>query len=213
MNPTDPPSQTEDDPLERLRTRFGIRAPDAPDATDSDATGSDASDASGSFDVEPGDGLPRIPLRPLPPPESDGDDDILPETERLAPESPADLAVDDVRKKECRVCGRDLRGHRRYKDDRGYLCASCEKDDRARRIPCAECGKPTLAESLRPWGPISICARCFADHEADPKSRVKKKISTKGFDAAEKQKVLVIAGVAGVLLLLILLSWGGCIGG
>ena len=123
------------------------------------------------------------------------------------------MSLDAGKAKICLACGKDLRGHRRYRSPKGYLCASCEKEDRIRRIACAECGKPTLPENLRPWGPISICARCFIDHENDPKSRVRKKISNKGFESAERQNLLIVAGVAVVLLLVIALSWLGVIGG
>src|SRR5690606_36455718 len=94
------------------------------------------------------------------------------ETERWAPKKISDVAVDI--EKVCRVCGKNLKGHRRYKDERGYICPQCDRDERARRIPCAECGKPVPPESLRPWGPISICTRCWADHQNDPKLRVRR---------------------------------------
>lgn len=131
-------------------------------------------------------------------------EEIERETERWAPSSIRDTVVDV--EKICRVCGKDLKGHRRYKDERGYICRSCEHDDRARRIACAECGKAVPPEALRPWGPISICTRCWADHESDPKQRIKRKVSSRKWEEMERQTVLVIAGVAlvGLLILFVL---------
>lgn len=114
--------------------------------------------------------------------------------------------------KTCRMCGVDLVGHRRYKDARGYLCKDCNQLDTIRRIPCAECGKPTLPEGLRPWGTASLCARCFAEKEADPTARRLKRVSTRKYEHYEKQGVIVVAAVLGFLAFLILLNKMGCIG-
>lgn len=136
--------------------------------------------------------------------DDDDEEEVPEETERWAPETLADTVV-EVEKK-CRVCGKDLRGHRRYKDERGYLCAGCEAEDRIRRVPCAECGKAVTPEALRPWGPISICARCWADHQNDPRLRIKRKVSTRKFEMVERQNLLIIAAVAVLLLLIILIA-------
>ena len=210
--PVAPHSRDNDDgdPLDRLRSRLGLRESPAEDSGDSEDAPRRAGPALQDRLV------PLAPRRPTPADdfdEGDDDDEVLPETERFAPESAEDLSIDAGKAKVCRNCGRDLRGHRRYKDDRGYLCATCEKEDRLRRIACAECGKPTLPENLRPWGPISICARCLVDHENDPKSRVRRQISNKGFEMAERQNLLVVAGIALVLGLIVALAWLGVIGG
>jgi hypothetical protein len=105
--------------------------------------------------------------------------------------------------KVCRLCKTDLAGKKRYRDAAGYLCARCEKIDRKRRVPCAECGKPTLPENLRPWGPISICPGCFTDHDADPKKRRVKQVSLRKHDEFDVQRA-VITGVIVVAFLLII---------
>ena len=120
-----------------------------------------------------------------------------------APSDPAIEAAIARGEKPCVSCGKDLRGHRRYKTPRGYLCHACEKLDRTRRLPCAECGKPTLPENLRPWGTVSICPACHADHEADPTKRRLKKVSTRRFEAEDVQKTIVIAIVVVALLLVV----------
>ena len=140
-------------------------------------------------------------LRPLTP------EEVQRETERWAPKEISDSVIDRSIKKVCRVCGKDLRGHRRYKDDRGYICPDCDRLERARRIPCAECGKHVPPESLKPWGPISICTRCWADHESDPKMRLRRKVSSRPWEEMEKKTVLIIAAaVVAVLILLLLIS-------
>jgi hypothetical protein len=120
-------------------------------------------------------------------------EEIARETERWAPKTIRETVVDV--EKICRVCGKDLKGHRRFKDEKGYICRDCDRDERARRIPCAECGKPVPPEALRPWGPISICTRCWADHESDPKLRIKRKVSSRPWEELEKKTVLAISAV------------------
>lgn len=133
-------------------------------------------------------------------------EEIQRETERWAPRTARDAVIDTGIEKVCRICDKDLRGHRRYKDDKGYICPDCDRDERARRIPCAECGKPVTPEALRPWGPIAICTRCWADHESDPKLRIKRKVSSRPWEELERKSVLAMAAVAlGVLLLLLII--------
>lgn len=138
-------------------------------------------------------------------------EEIQRETERWAPKTARDAVIDTGIEKTCRVCGKDLRGHRRYKDDKGYICRDCDREERARRIPCAECGKPVPPEALRPWGPIAICVRCWADHESDPKMRIKRKVSSRPWEELEKKSVLAIAAIALAALLVLFmmqLIWG-----
>ena len=144
-------------------------------------------------------------------------DEILRETERWAPTTLRDTVAEPEQPtttgpKICRGCGRDLRGHRRLKDDQGYICVSCAKDEAKRKIACAECGKPTKPEGLRPWGPISVCARCWMDHQADPKSRVRRQVSSRPWEEAEKRTVLYMTGgtIALILIILIISAIAGC---
>jgi hypothetical protein len=132
-------------------------------------------------------------------------EEIAKETERWAPKTIRDTVVDV--EKVCRVCGKNLKGHRRYKDEKGYICVSCDRDERLRRIPCAECGKPVPPEALRPWGPISICTRCWADHESDPKMRIKRKVSSRPWEEMERKTVLITSAVlGGILFVLFIIS-------
>src|SRR4051812_28884030 len=50
-----------------------------------------------------------------------------------------------IGEKICRSCGKDLKGHRRLKDSRGYICVKCAEAENAANddptlIPCPECG-------------------------------------------------------------------------
>ena len=138
--------------------------------------------------------------------------DIRPQPETRAPRSLKDLATDldhDEEKsndKVCRECGKDLRGHRRFKDQHGYLCKDCDEDDKLRRIPCAECGTPTLPHALHPWGNISICTSCKVDHENDPQKKFRRRVSTEKHERHEKRLVFIIAGVIAAILLIVLVS-------
>jgi hypothetical protein len=135
--------------------------------------------------------------------------------EPLPPDSPADTAVLDspVRAdhppKICVVCGKDVAGHRRLKDSRGYLCLACAKAEqeavKAGTFPCAECGRRVKPQGLVQHGRQKICKRCFADHKSAEKIRVKK-ISGHHFQAQEKRNLILLALVAVILLLFIL--WG-----
>ena len=111
--------------------------------------------------------------------------------------------------KLCRVCGKDLRGHRRIRDGDTYICPVCDKMEREGQIPdgvpCAECGKQISPTLLRRYGDILICPKCFRDHEEDPKRKARR-VSNTMFHLEDKRTVATLAAVAAVLLLLILLG-------
>ena len=109
--------------------------------------------------------------------------------------------------KVCGQCGADLKGKKRYRDGDGYLCVDCHKLDKNRRVPCAECQKPTLPENLQPLGPVSSCRKCFMDHQRDPKTRVNRKVSTRHFDKHQKKQLIILVSILGAILLFILISF------
>ncbi len=112
--------------------------------------------------------------------------------------------------KVCKQCGTSLDGHRRYRDGDGYLCKDCHRLDKKRRVPCAECGKPTVPENLKPWGPTSICQKCFVDHERDPKARVNRKVSTRHFEKEDKRRAIILSAVMVGMVLFVLLRQVAC---
>jgi hypothetical protein len=110
-------------------------------------------------------------------------------------------------KKLCRVCGKDLAGHRRLKDSLGYICRECAKkeeepEDPTRR-PCPECGKKIKPAGFVPYNGKLICRKCFADHMELDKYK-KAAPSARLFVKREKQqlgKLLLYAAVLGLLML------------
>ena len=113
--------------------------------------------------------------------------------------------------KPCVVCGKDLRGHRRLKDERGYLCLDCSKQEKgteAERGTCAECGRRVKKVSLQRWGTVRICKQCAIEHERDPRRHVRK-IDAAVFKQADWGKIYAAAAVIGLLLLFLLIHWLG----
>lgn len=135
--------------------------------------------------------------------------------EHNATNSPSDTALIDsppsteAPVKLCIVCGKNVAGHRRIKDSRGYLCLACAKAERraeiAGTLPCQECGRRVKPQGLVQYQARRICKRCFADHREAEKFRVKK-VSGAYFEAHEKRRLIVLLGIAAILLLFIL--WG-----
>jgi hypothetical protein len=113
----------------------------------------------------------------------------------------------DFREKICIVCGKNVAGHRRVKDSRGYLCYNCAKaeikQEKAGTIPCAECGRRVKESGLVTYGGIRICRKCNEDHKQTQKKAVKK-VATHHFDVHEK-KNLIIIGIIFVVLALIVI--------
>ena len=112
--------------------------------------------------------------------------------------------------KVCKQCGTSVQGHRRYRTGDGYLCHGCHTLDKKRRVPCAECGKPTAPENLKPWGPTSICQKCLVDHQRDPKANVNRKVSTRHFDAENKRRAIVLGTVMVGLVAFLVLRQVAC---
>src|SRR5690242_10035275 len=81
--------------------------------------------------------------------------------------------------KVCVLCGKDVAGHRRLKDSRGYICLACAKAEKAAekagKIRCKFCRKLVKPDGLVPFQGKMICRRCFADFEE--KAKFRKKIS------------------------------------
>jgi hypothetical protein len=113
----------------------------------------------------------------------------------------------DSRQKFCIVCGRDVAGHRRVKDSRGYLCYDCAKaeiaNEKAGTIPCAECGRRVKEGGIFDYNSIKICRKCFDDHKEAQKKAVRK-ISTEHYDAHERRGLFILLAVFVVLGLIVL---------
>jgi DNA-directed RNA polymerase subunit RPC12/RpoP len=124
-----------------------------------------------------------------------------------------DLPLPDVnesKKKVCITCGKDLAGHRRVKDSRGYQCLACAKEEMAAEkegtVRCAECGRRVKPQGLVDYDKIKICKRCFNDHK-ELKKKAVKKIATRHYEIHEKKTLMYLAIAAAVLLCLALYGY------
>jgi hypothetical protein len=112
--------------------------------------------------------------------------------------------------KLCIVCGKNVAGHRRVKDSRGYMCYNCAKAEmdaeKAGTVRCAECGKRVKPAGLVEYDGIKICRKCHNDHKEIKKKAVRK-VATRHYELAEKKTVFVIAGILFVLLVFMLVGY------
>lgn len=145
------------------------------------------------------DPVDMVPLKPI---DAHGGDPMTPD----APPPAVPGA------KLCRVCGKDLKGRTRMKDERGYICKSCsdaefaaEADAERDAMECPECLRKLKPEAFVEYRGSLICKRCRAHHNETDKLKVGKVELVKHAEA-EKQSVLRWAIVAGVLMLLAIIA-------
>lgn len=112
-----------------------------------------------------------------------------------------------VQEKICVVCGKNVAGHRRVKDSRGYLCLACAKSElekeNAGKIPCAECGRRIKEKGLIQYMGIRICRSCYEDHK-ESKKKIVRKVASRHYDEHERRNLIILT-VAFVILGLIVL--------
>jgi hypothetical protein len=118
-----------------------------------------------------------------------------------------------TREKTCRICGKDVNGHRRIKDSRGYTCYACAKaeeeaaeNDGIERIACAECGKKVRPAGIVEHDGIRICRSCHNHHREMARSKPRV-IDSKYHDEHERRRLKIMAAIAGVLILVLLIKW------
>ena len=128
------------------------------------------------------------------------------DTVRIEVPLPADV---NEKKKLCIVCGKDVAGHRRVKDSRGYMCYQCARDEmdaeKEGTVRCAECGRRVKPAGLVEYGGIKICKKCFNDHK-ETKRKAVRKVATRHYELHEKKTLMALAVVAGILGLFVLYS-------
>ncbi len=128
------------------------------------------------------------------------------DTVRIEVPLPADV---NEKKKVCIVCKKDLAGHRRVKDSRGYMCYQCARDEmdaeKEGTVRCAECGRRVKPAGLVEYGGIKICKKCYNDHKETRKKAVKK-IATRHYELHEKKTLIWLTVVFCVLGCLVLYS-------
>lgn len=119
------------------------------------------------------------------------------EPERVAP------------KKICRICGKDLAGHRRLKDSLGYVCVACANDEaeakEAGLVSCGECGRKLKPAGLIDYHGTKICRKCFADHQELSKFKAPPPDLTQ-HKQHEKESLKTLLIIGAVLLIIILLA-------
>jgi hypothetical protein len=116
----------------------------------------------------------------------------------------------DAAAKVCIACGKDVSGHRRTKDSRGYLCLACAKAEIEQKkegtVPCSQCGRRIKPAGLVHYRGEKICKLCFTAHK-EAEKKIIKSVPDKHYQEHEKQKLLILGGVFLVLLLIVILRW------
>ena len=135
--------------------------------------------------------------------------------ERLTPAFTPTVTTEEIAEpvvqKLCRVCGKDLAGHRRLKDSTGYICLDCDNKERGvyseandGLVSCAECGKRLKPAGLVNYSGTMICRTCFNDHKEMSKFQAPPPNLSVFDDRAKRslKTMLIVGGVLGVIVLL-----------
>ena len=125
--------------------------------------------------------------------------------------------------KFCYKCNADLTGQRRYKDEQGYYCPMCaramdkvetareKKDDDEGLVKCPSCRRKLKPAAFRLYHGKPMCKQCAMAREDMPGLKVAK-VELRHHAAHDKKRLIVLGAVAGVLVLISLLSFFGIIG-
>ena len=118
-----------------------------------------------------------------------------------------------VGEKLCRVCGRDLKGHRRLKDCDAAERRTAEVADAQdlSLIPCPECGRKLKAEGFTTLNGAVMCKSCAADFKELRKYKAAP-LTLEVHKDIEKRSLRNLLIVGGVLMLIMVLAWMGWIG-
>src|SRR5580704_6267025 len=102
--------------------------------------------------------------------------------------------------KICALCGKDVTGHRRVKDSRGYICYECAKDEQRRergdRVPCPVCGRPVKESALMEYDTIKMCPQCHAEKVAMAKQQLKRIGVAGAYSREEKRRLYMLVAAA-----------------
>ena len=118
--------------------------------------------------------------------------------------------------KVCRLCGKDLNGHRRVREHGGqsYLCVACAKEDEKRehygRVRCRVCGKLTLEEKLTDYEGTMMCPHCHEQRTLMRRQEIKR-IGFSGASTREELRhvyilLMIAAGLTVVILIGVLVN-------
>jgi DNA-directed RNA polymerase subunit RPC12/RpoP len=117
--------------------------------------------------------------------------------------------------KPCRVCGVDLAGRSRLKDELGYLCKPCaDQLDAAEKgdpdaLSCPECGRRLKRAGFVEYRGALICRSCKAHRDEIDRYKPAKIDATPHKEEEKKSivRLLILLGVC-VFFILIGLIWG-----
>lgn len=113
--------------------------------------------------------------------------------------------------KYCCQCGKDLTGKKRLRDSEGYWCYDCHKADQATRKiqgeACADCGRIVAPAALSEYAGLRICQFCRTQRkQMGKKSRRSEKVHTGAYQAQDRKRLLIWAGLVALLLFIIILG-------
>lgn len=141
--------------------------------------------------------------------------EVKPTKKRPLPDEPDPLDMKplaDPNKKLCRVCGKNLAGRSRLKDEKGYICKKCsdeefaaEADAERDAIQCPECMRKLKPEAFIEYRGNLICKRCHSGHLEDDRLKVAKLGELRLHHVEEKRSVVRMSIIVGVALTLALL--------
>jgi DNA-directed RNA polymerase subunit RPC12/RpoP len=110
--------------------------------------------------------------------------------------------------KVCITCGKDVRGHRRVKDSRGYQCYACAKAERAQElgdtVRCPACNRRVRETALLDYEGLRICSRCVQERrDVARQTRKRGVVDQRVYQRQEKSQVVWL-----LIVLLVLLGLG-----
>jgi len=114
--------------------------------------------------------------------------------------------------KICCKCGADVTSTKRLHDSEGYWCYACHKEDQRLKSPkgvaCADCGRVVPESALMHYENLLICSKCRFDRNEVVKRerKFRPKVGEKHFEEADKNRLYVMLGIVGILMVIIILS-------
>jgi hypothetical protein len=129
------------------------------------------------------------------------------------PSSSGDTFVersDAPKQKVCCQCGKDLNGHRRLRDSRGYWCYACHKLDKEANKPkgvaCGGCGRVVPEAALADYEGTMLCAACRQEQKEMARERRRlSPVSTTAHDTMNRNRILWMLAFVGLLILVLVL--------
>lgn len=111
--------------------------------------------------------------------------------------------------KICCQCGKDVSGHTRFKDSRGYWCKDCHKEDMAAmgEVKCDSCGRSFALERLIDIDGHKYCATCDKERQKKMMANLRRQAKKASYWQAELKGVQTLMIVAVALIVIILLAW------